>query len=165
MPGVPGPDIYPLDCIVLGNTSSITASDGSDKDRRALHFWGYARDRKDIAADNTKLCFVDHYEPTSSSSHGATDTPIFCKDKLQYLGLRFNDVGDIMAYFQEHFEMRPMASENTAFTTSGGDYRMVKTRWPDSDWYFLFPLDKEGIANAVVRKNLWHNWAPEASPY
>jgi hypothetical protein len=159
MPKVFAPKIYPLDCIVLGNTASVV--DG-DSQKRALHFWGYARDTSDMSVDNTRLCFADHYEPTDSSAHGATDNPVFNKSKLQYLGLRFNDIAEIMDYFKEHFELRPMASAHMAFTTSGGDYRMVLTRWPASYWYFLFPKEKESVAGAVVRKNLWHAWAPEA---
>lgn len=159
MSKIPGPDIYPLDCIVLGNTTSLI--EGGDPKRRALHFWGYARDTKKISVDNTRLCFVDYYEPTDSSSHGAVDNPIFHSLKLQYLGLRFDDVEKIMAYFQKHFEMRPMASAKMAFTTSGGDYRRVLTRWPASYWYFLFP-GKESPAMATERQKVWAAWTPAA---
>lgn len=157
------PLIHPLDCLVLGNVSSISrAGVPLDKEARTFHFWGYPREPN--RADETKLCFVDHYEPASSSSHGATDTPIYHQKRLQYLGLRTVDTDIILQYFRTHFDFKNMASRKMAFTTSEDKYTPVLARWPASDWYFLFPTAEEGIASSVMRKNIWHEWCPGRPP-
>ena len=161
-PGHQRPIIYPLDCLVLGNVSSIV-TDGDNPDRRALHFWGYPRKvRKNtsVVSDNTELCYVSYYEPTDSSSHGAEDNPIWEDLRLQYLGVRLMEIEKIMAYFYEHFELKSLTPDRLAFTTSGGKYRQVLKRWPVSDWYYLFPKGAESIAQKVNRDNVWHNWQP-----
>ena len=153
-----GPNIYPLDCLVLGNVSSV--SDPAEPDRRALHFWGFSRAPDRVSRDNTELCYVSYYEPTDSSSHGAEDNPIWEDLRLQYLGVRLMEIEKIMAYFYEHFELRKLTPDRLAFTTSGGKYRHVLARWPDSQWYYLFPKGTESIAQEVNRDNVWHNWHP-----
>jgi len=155
------PVIYPLDCLVIGVCASALPKDAH---RSVLHFWGYRREELlDKSLDNTELSFVDHYEPTSSSSHGATDNPIYHTKKLRYLGLRTVNVDVIMQYFRLHFDLKPMASANMAFSIENGEGRKpVLARWPDSQWYFLFPIGREGVASRVMRDNIWNAWQPSA---
>lgn len=153
------PLIYPLDCIVLGDVESALPKDA---DRRVLHFWGYRRDEVEDL-DSTQLCFVDYYVPPPSSSHGAADTPIYHSKQLQYLGLRTVDVDIILQYFRMHFTLKIIASANMAFQTENGTaYKPVLGRWPESWWYFLFPIKGEGVASKVLRDNIWHAWQPSA---
>ena len=160
---LPLPIIPPLDCLVLGNVSSISrAGVPLDENARTFHFWG--RDREPNRADETELCFVDHYEPASSSSHGATDTPIYHQKRLQYLGLRTVDTDIILQYFRTHFDLRNMAARKMAFTTSGGNYTPVLTRWPASDWYYLFPKGSERPTSADYRLSVWNTWCPGRPP-
>ena len=154
------PDIFPLDCMVMGDVASALPK---DTNRRVLHFWGYSRADLNVHQDSTHLCFVDHYEPPVSSSHGATDTPIYHKKSIEYLGLRTIDVDVIMLYFRTHFTLKVMASAEMAFSTQDGTaYKPVLTRWPASYWYFLFPIEGEGVAGKVMRDNLWDAWNPGA---
>ena len=140
-----GCKIYPYDCCVIGDCTTGTSG-------RALYFWGYSRKRIN---DEAKLVYVSYYEDK------ANRMPVYSPDELEYLGLRTQKIEEIMQNFSAYFYLNKIDPEGLGYSTNIKKYEKVEERWPDSQWYFIFPHEDEDRERVGKKSNIWKSWSPQ----
>ena len=133
--------IYPYDVFLLGDCISDVTHDP------VLYFWGFSRDNTE-----DKDLRLQVRGPSGR----------FYNPKLYYLGHRSENVMDIRVHFQEYFTLRgldPQFIYWQEMNSNGSiESHAMTSRWPDSNWYFLFPRGEEDVLVAQKRTDIWNTW-------